>query len=101
MFRSSNAVSRELRVHPIPTPRPFRSWEEMQPANKKASDGALNYKAQRVRPGIGDRAYSERSASNGEIELARSAGIKDAMNAESPSTRTAAKITVTLNGSIP
>ena len=37
--------------------------------------------------------YSARSACDGEIKLARIAGIKDATNAENPSVRTETKIT--------
>ena len=47
------------------------------------------------------QAYSARSASNGEIKLARIAGIKDATSAENPSVRTASKITTGLYGFIP
>src|SRR5438445_12332567 len=42
-----------------------------------------------------------RNASSGEIELARSAGIKDAANAEDPSVTTAASVTTGLYGFMP
>jgi hypothetical protein len=42
------------------------------------------------------RCYSARNASNGEIELARRAGTKDATSADTPSARTAVSITTGL-----
>jgi len=40
------------------------------------------------------RSYSVRSASAGDIRLARNAGMKDATRAENPSVRTATKVTI-------
>ena len=48
-----------------------------------------------------ERHYSTRNASSGEIKLARSAGINDATNADSPSVTTAASVTAGLYGFMP
>ena len=48
-----------------------------------------------------DRRYSDRSAFNGEIELARSAGTMDAISAAHASTATATRVTAGLNGLVP
>jgi hypothetical protein len=45
--------------------------------------------------------HSARSASNGEIKLARSAGIKEAISAENPSATTAIKVTTGSYGFMP
>ena len=46
-------------------------------------------------------AYSSRSASSGEIKLARTAGISAAANADKPSVTTAATVTRAFNGFMP
>ncbi len=45
--------------------------------------------------------YSSRSASSGEIRLARRAGINDAANADNPSVTTATNVTTGLYGLMP
>src|SRR5262249_16492406 len=53
------------------------------------------------RRGCDSSSYSARRASDGEIRLARHAGMKDATSAQNPSVRTATKITPVLYGFSP
>jgi hypothetical protein len=55
----------------------------------------------RIIGNVRERSYSARNASTGEMRLVRSAGTREATNADSPSAATAADVTEGLNGFTP